>query len=253
MSWCDKLASVPAVGFRLDPHFAPSSDGLAALSPMLNKLIDGETLKFSLDRIDAFSTHVTTEDGFQYGIEPQKMFVGFQHRLRPRAISGGLPVLQMLSRPAPFTELLLQVCDRLSEATLLVPGAKTRKILRVGIVATTKVADEDLPPGIVRFIKYVARPWKGAAPFFGFQITADAGESAGSNDRCIHSLSKTEEDRDELVTIQLDWQRNFSSGRVITPASIAEILSSARKASISYFEDLAEGSRFDEDVLSKAT
>ena len=253
LSWCDKLASMPAVGFRLDPHFLSGADFLNAFAPILDKLVDGETVKFTLDRIEPFSATFTTEDGFQYGAEPQKVFVSFQHRLRPRAVSGGLPVLQLLSQPAPFTQLLTQVCERLSEAILLVPGVKSRKVVRVGVVASTKVADEDLPPGIVRFIKYVGRPWKGVAPHFAFQITADVGASSGSVDRCVHSLSRLEEDRDKLVAIQLDWQRIFSSSRAITPDSIEEILLDARKASAAYFEDLAEGNRFDEDVLSKTT
>ncbi len=28
MSWCDKLASTPSVGVKLDYHFAPSSESL---------------------------------------------------------------------------------------------------------------------------------------------------------------------------------------------------------------------------------
>jgi len=35
MSWCDKLASVPAAGFRLTPHFASSDSILDGLSPIL--------------------------------------------------------------------------------------------------------------------------------------------------------------------------------------------------------------------------
>jgi len=58
------------------------------------------------------------------------------------------------------------------------------------------------------------------------------------------------EDKDErLLTIQFDWQRNFVSPLQVRKADLERIVDNAQKDSLKYFEDLAEGSRFDEVLL----
>jgi hypothetical protein len=249
VSWCDKLASTPGVGFRLDPHFAPSEIILNALAPTLDQWFEDDKRLFNIERQnDPFTAGFNTNDGFQYGIEPSKIFVVFNHSMRFKQVSGGPPVLEMLSRASPYTELLPKVSKRLTEVTLLLPAIKTRKVTRVGIISTTIVADDEAPPGIARFIKYIGRPWQGVANTYNIRITAEIDRSPHSSDRCTHSLSRPE-DPEELLSLKFDWQRTFDPGRPITLDSLQEILVGAEKASNKYFEDLAEGSRFDEDII----
>lgn len=252
MSWCDKLASTPSVGFRLDYQFMSGGAILDAFAPMLAKLADGEKQKFNIERLEASVAAYTTEDGFHYAVEPSKIHVAFRHSLKAKPISGGPPVMEMISRPLPFSELVPEVSEKLIEATSLLPGIKNRKVTRVGIVAATQVANEDLPPGIARFIKYVGRPWKGRVDAYSFQIVGALGEAPGWTDRCVHTLNRPE-DAEQLVTLNFDWQRSFTTGRSTSRDSLEEIVSSAEKASSKYFEELAEGNQFDEDLISSAT
>jgi hypothetical protein len=246
------LASTAAAGFKLDFHFASGDSILSALSPLLDKMTKGEKQKFQMQRHESFNVLFTTEDGFQYGIDASKVSVTFVHRIKGRPVSGGPPVMEMLSQPTPYTALLPNVFKRAIDAACLLPSQKDRKANRIGIISTTAVAETELPPGIARFISYVGRPWKGALDGYDFSITSEVGKATGWSDRCIHSIKKPE-DPDELLTIQFDWQRTFSSGLPLRQDALTEAAKVAEKAALKYFEELAEGASFDEEIISRAT
>lgn len=156
MSWCDKLASTPTVGFKLSPHFAPFTTLLEALSPILDRLVKGDVQKFTLEQISSeFSAGFNTEDGYKYFADATKISVTFNHRIRYKNVSGGPPIMEMLSKPSPFTSLLPQVSEKLIEATLLLPEVTKRTINRVRIVSLTVISIEDLPPGVRRLIEFL--------------------------------------------------------------------------------------------------
>jgi hypothetical protein len=160
--------------------------------------------------------------------------------------------MEMLSKALPFTALLPQVSSRLIEATLLLPEIQRRKVRRVGIITTTPIAESDLPPGIKRLISYIGRPWKGSLDNFNFSITGALADTSATMDRCIHQVTKPEE-KEELMTLQFDWQRIFKEDRPITGDNLKRILEDAEEQALKYFEELAEGSRFDEDLIREST
>lgn len=252
VSWCDKLASTPSVGLKFDHHFAPSSEIMDALSPLLDQLVEGEKIKFTITKQDAFGFEFATEDGFHYGVDPTRVWMEFKHRLRVRATSAGPPVAELSSRPLPFSELLPTVATRLREATVMILPLNARKLMRAGVVATTTVAEDELPPGMMRFIKYINRPWPGMVKQFNFQIVAELGRSDDWFDQCAHTVVRSE-DPEELLALQFDWSRTFHTGRSANEAVLRQILADVQDASMAYFEELAEGNRFDEELLRSAT
>lgn len=252
MSWCDKLSSTPSVGVKFDYHFAPSAEIMEVLAPILNKLVAGDKAKFEIGRQDPFLVEFTTEDGLRYGVDPSRLWIEFLHRLKVKPISGGLPVAELVSSSAPFSELLPDLSKRLTEAVEHILTIRPRKLVRVGIIASTLVAESELPPGLSRFIEYIARPWHGLVGQYGFNITADIGKTEKWIDRCTHIVAKPE-DSEELLTLKFDWQRTFVATREATPELVREAFAHAIDASSSYFEDLAEGDRFDEELIRSAT
>jgi hypothetical protein len=251
VSWCDKLASVPGAGFGIDAHFASSDSILSGITSLTDALFSDSKPHFSLTHQASFEVRFSTETGLNYTIEPTRVAVEFKHQMRPRAISGGLPVMEMLSRPLPFTELLPQVTKRLVEVALLVPGAKTRKVNRIGVLSTTAVSEKEVPPGVSRFIEYIGRPWHGAVEAYSFQITSDIGKGAGYRDRCLHTIVLPE-DKESLMTMTFDFQRLFTSGMPIQQqAPLKEAVDRVEKAALRYFEDIGEGKRFDEAIISQ--
>lgn len=252
MIWCDKLACTPGAGFRLSPYVVSGAAWIDALTPMLSKLVKGETLDFNVDRNNPFDVAFTTNDGFQYGCEAAKVFVDFMYNMALKSTSAGPPVAQLLSTPAPYSKLLPELAQRLADVTLVAPNAKNRTILRVGIITTTNVSYEEAPPGIVRFIKYMARPWGKIGEGYQFQVTGVLHQDSSRLDQCIYTVTKSQQTEDLLV-IKLDWQRYFTIGRAITQDSVSEILSTAQKAALQHFEDIGEGSRFDEEIIRQST
>lgn len=251
MSWCDKLASTPTVGFTLDSHFASSSDILDIFISIFDSLVTEETPKFNVERQGSFDVTFNTEEGFQYSMTPSKIVVTFNHRMKLKAVSGGPPMMEMLSVPAPYTTLLAEASRRLSIATSLLMKLKTRTVHRVGVVATTRVALDEIPPGIARFIEHIGRPWQSLEAY-NVQMMASLDRVPEWSDRCIHHVVRYEK-ADELPLLVFDWQRTFSKRRAVTSGTLETILSDARTAALKYFEELAEGNRFDENFNSGAT
>lgn len=247
VSWCDKLASTPTVGFRLDPHIASGDSIMDALSPILTKLTDGDKLLFDMQKHDTLGVTFTTHSGFQYGVDQSHIHVAFQHRLRAIHVSGGVPTLELLTTPQPYTKLLPETFDRLIEAALLLPNIRSRALRRVGAVSTTMVAEEDLPPGIRRVLDYLGRPWGQAPEAFTFNGTYVLDEQEDWTDKCVYTISRTEENQG-LLQVVFDWGRHFEKTKLATRENLKRICADVEKKALAYLEELAEGTKFDEKL-----
>jgi hypothetical protein len=225
----------------------PSADILRALAPITNQWVRGDKVLFTITRQEPYAITLTTEEGYVYGIEPSKVFVEFQHQLRIQPTSAGLPIATLLSEALPFTKLLPNVSERAIATTIRIAGNEGN-ITRVGVVSTTTLALEDAPPGIARFISYIGRPWNGQIDFYSFQISATIDETSDWSDKCIHFI--TVPDNPELLpTLKFDWQRTYTRSHPATQDSLETLLSQAQTAANDYFEEVAEGDRFDEELL----
>lgn len=250
MSWCDKLASTPSVGIKLNNRFIPCDELLSAISPLLNPLVDskGKPL-FIIDKENDFSIKFTTEDGFSYGIESSRLFVEFRHKMRLKPISGSLPTLEMLSQPKPYTQMLSDISSRLCDVALLVKEIEDRTINRIGIISNTTVAETEAPPGFKKYLEYMTAPWgAGAASDYAINISTEIKSESKWTDSCIHNFNRSN-DEDALMSIRLDWYREFNRERKLTNSSYKDIFEVAEKSAMEYFEEIAEGSRFDEEII----
>jgi hypothetical protein len=244
MSWCDKLASVPTIGVKLSPRLVPGDFILNALGPVILETVGNKLSSLSVEEHSSFGVKFGTDDGFKYGVDSQKVSVGFAHRLRAIAVSGGPPVMEMLSRPMPFTELLPEVSKRLVKIAQKLPDSVDRKLERVGVVSMTNVDEGDLPPGIARFLSYQSKPWNEPLDHYSFQISVALQKNDKWLDRCIHTIAKPD-DPEKLMTLQFDWQREYMEPRPIDGSTLSSDLRHCSDAALAYFEELAEGVRFD--------
>jgi len=122
-----------------------------------------------------------------------------------------------------------------------------RKLLRIGVVSTTIVTEDEMPPGIRRFLGHVSKPWDASLDHFHIELTTKLPKvkQTALFDRCTHVLTKPE-DTEQLITIRLDWQRFFPEGRALNMSALPELVAQAEKDALAYFEDVGEGARFDE-------
>jgi hypothetical protein len=249
MSWCDKLAATPTIGLRLDPSYTPSDALLSSIRPLLNEWGQGEKPDFTLDNLEPFSATVQLNNGFAYTVDPSRISIVFQHRMKVRTVSGGLPTVELISSPQPYTELLEEAQHRLLVFSKLLPDSGRRFVRRIGVVVSVNLDEEELPPGIAKMISYLSKPWPGETAYFNFNLVGNIDVNQRWTDRCVHTAVKQEEP-DALVNIKFDWQRTFATEQPYDTANLKKDLDLARKAALAYFEELAEGNRFDEHVSS---
>jgi hypothetical protein len=249
LSWCDRLASTPVVGFQLTPYFA-IHEIVQAWSPILGDMVDQFRNPTFTVNVNQGVLSITSKDGFQYGADHTRVSVGFAHQLKATPVTGGPPIMEMLSKPLPFTELLPEVSRRLIEAARLLPNLTNRKIFQVGTVSTTRVTFKDLPPGIARFIDYLGRPWEKKINAFSVEVTSEVGRADAWADRCQHRLIQPE-DPDELMTVVFDFHRQFEAGQTPSEAQMKTLLTKCNADALGYFERLAEGNMFDEHIIGR--
>lgn len=247
-SWCDKLSSTPAVGFRFDPMFNSASEFLSHMAPVLNLEMDGDRQTFNMEAIDAFSASFVTDQGFRYAYDHSNLAITFNHRIRAEPSSGGPPTMELISRAAPYTQLLDEVAHKLEQATILLPKTSERQIRRVGIVSLTNVELDDAPPGIVDLFENVKATVGGKVSSFATTITSDISNDRAAADRCVYSLTLPEPPK-KLAAVQFDWQRTFTDPRIISSKSIRDLLSEAKKAALAHFEAIAVGGLQDGDSI----
>jgi len=246
MSWCDKLASTPGVGFLLSPHFFSADTLVESLSPILDQWVDGlDRPTFTVNQHASFNVSLTTKDGFTYGFDHNRVHVAFNHRIRAKPVSGGPPVMEMLSVPKPYTALLDEACERLIEATSLLPHIQGRKIMGAGIITTTAAAAEDIPPGVAWFVDYMTKPWGRELESFNINVLSVLSDSDVLTDKCLHTAVKTD-DSEKLLTIVFDFHRRLKVGNQVSHDNLSSLLHHCRDDALKYFEELAEGNRFDE-------
>jgi hypothetical protein len=250
MSWCDKLGSTPAIGYQLDWHALPSDILLNAVSPLVDRMVSGDEQKFTIDLRDALKLVFTSYEGFQFGFEPNKVFVGFSHRAEIRTGSGGIPTLVLNSQPSSFTELLEEVQRQLANTMEMVGRLKPRRLVGIGVVSTTLADPEDVPPGIKRMLMYVSKPWEGRLQSLTFQAQTVLHEDDDFLNRCIHTITKPLKDDDPTHVI-FDYQRVYKRPQEIDTNRLRPATEGVKKSALDYFEQLAQGDRFD-DVLDSA-
>lgn len=245
MSWCDKLASTPTVGFFFPPHATSGATIADRLAPLIDKWWDSDQrATFNIDKQDGFSFEITNDSGLKYIVDLSRIVVDFNHRLKLKPQSGGPPIVEMISTPQPYTVLLPRAAEELVRATELILGNNTsRPLEKVGIVTTTTVAEETVPPGIRRLLKLLGSPWESQLQAYHVSLTAKIKEGSDFTDRCGHLLIRTEQ-RDALTTLKFDWQRTFKTPRAARPDYLKDIVAACSMDAMKYFEELAEGTRF---------
>jgi hypothetical protein len=248
MSWCDRLASTPTAGFRLEPQVSSGDSIVDSLSPIMARYVDLDSLRFQIERHDTLGVTFNTHDGYRYSVDQSKISLEFNHRIKVVPVSGGTPTLEMLSTAQPYTSLLPTVFNKLIEATLLLPKSASRQLWRVGVVSDTIVDEEDLPPGIARLIEYLAKPWGDAPKQYTYNAYVPLGSGASWKDECIYTISKPSPN-ESTITLKFDWGRAFDPPRKSFEDDLRQISKHAQSSALEFFEDLAEGSRFDAELI----
>lgn len=244
VSWCDKLASTPAIGIFFEPHHASSASILDQIAPLLNQLGTAKEVGYQIEKSDPLAVLLIQDQGFQYGVEARRMFIDFKHRLKVKHVSGSHPVLDMLSTPSPYTQALTDMQQRIVRLYEMVDPKGLRSVSRIGMVSTTIVDRSDVPPGIEKFISFLESPWASGSESLNFTLMGKISDNDDSIDKCLHTVVELDNEPG-MVNLRFDFQRTFKSVVPTKASKIEELLPRVAKSALSYFESLAIGDRFD--------
>lgn len=238
MTWCDKLASTPAVALFLEPQSVPSHLILAALSPRLDDWARRTGSRFSVARQETYLLQIQRDDGYLFTIEQSKFSITFQHRMTFKPTSGGLPIGELISHSDVYTKILEGVITELAEVAMLLSKVQQRQVKGFGISSTTRVSWEDVPPGLKLLEEYITKPWKAGLSSYEFSVSSLLKEDSLGIRKCINRIIRPEEG---LSNIVFDWQIWFSKLRLLDQASTYRDLDKSKEEALSYFEELAIG------------
>jgi hypothetical protein len=74
-------------------------------------------------------------------------------------------------------------------------------------------------------------------------------KSDGWVDKCLHQATKSD-DPEKLLNVVFDFHRRLKAGNPINKDSLSSLINHCSTDALRYFEELAEGDRFDEHVGS---
>ena len=248
MIWFDQLASTPVVSLKLDWHYASGAKLLEAMSPLLSKQGLGDRPTFGVDRMDAFATVFTTDEGFQYSVTSNAVMIGFAYRGRFKSQGSSVrPTFDVITEAHPYSRLLNRASTKIVEAALLLPDARARQIQQITIASNTSLEMASFPPGLSDLRDYFLRPIGGASKVFQFRFSADVRKTANTRDRCIFNISRNE-DEEVLPNIILEFQREYPKTVALHEDTLADRISEVTRSASSYFEKVADGSAFAEVI-----
>lgn len=258
MSWSDKLASTSGLGFALTPHHTSGMGLLDAIAPILDRAKSREGTGFDVQALDQFNAQIVTNEGYQYAMNPRSVGTEYVYRVHVQNQSGAAPVAKFLSTIIPYSRQLEELTGRLVELAGLMPNASKREIVRLTVMTAASVAPEDLPPGIQGLIRYMGRPWSQQIDAYNLRVAGNLGaDEVGNQLRCVHTIgraappeTKEPQPNDGLVSVRFDWQRKFKTPRRIEAKAMRELIADGIRDANKYFEEIAAGDRFDENILS---
>ncbi|WP_363347930.1 hypothetical protein [Methylocystis echinoides] len=214
----------------------------------MEHLRDGDEPAFGIEALDHLQVVLTTNQGFQYSVNPSRISVTFASRAKIKHRTAMETTIENLSEVKPFSELLPLVCEKLIEAAMLLPSAEKRRFSRIGIVSRTLAQETEFPPGIKKLIEHLGKPWAGGLDAYNVSLTAQLGSSSKWAERCIHQLAKSDAGGGNVPILNLDWQRAFKAEQHLNREALVREMNAARSAAVHYMEELAEGNMFDEDL-----
>ncbi len=228
----------------MTPDVLPGDLILRAIGPSLIEIAREDIDEFTIEEHSSLALQASTEDGFKYSVDSRKAKVAFQHKLRALAVSGGPPIMELITQPQPYTTLLDECARRLTAIVSALPAQGNRKLVRVGVVSQTHVDEADLPPGIRQIIAHHEKPWDEPLEHYSLQFGVPLARVEGHWDRCVHTLVKPDDPK-KLMTLQFDWQRTFTTPGRLDRRSLEASFAQCATDALAYFEAIAEGGRYD--------
>jgi hypothetical protein len=240
--WFEQVVATPAIGVR-------HSLELQALSPQHAATAEWIREQGMLKNLQlVFRTPIDMDirlGRWLIQFRPDQTVVSYVVEPLLKKDERGLPSLGVDDyQPYPT---LFEECASLANAALSIRASSSQgnfRLRRVGIVLATYLClDEDLPPGIAKYKKYIGDPWSstGGAVKATSEILMQLADAPTSNDRCFHGVQFDETGDSRDFFFKLDWQRTFLDNHVFEDGYVNNEIGECAVPAMKYFDDFGIG------------
>jgi hypothetical protein len=239
MIWLDRVLAVPTVGFSWKPELYTEHDAFTNLRSLFDKWSkEGEVHIKQAE----FTFTFETKSGFNFTVGIDKAVVEFQYRFEPKERPGLLPVFPQLD-PKNYSELLESTVHQAGDFVDQALGNRRRTLIRVGIVASTRIDGESPPPGVDLYVKHLQSPWRAPLIRCEANLTSLLHEDQKTRDQCHHRLNFNQADDDKKNDFRfvLDWQRVMLTPVDLKSGTSRQHLQSSASSALDYFEKFGKG------------
>jgi hypothetical protein len=244
MIWLDTLLAVPAIGVRLRPDFKEIFDFQKRLGSFIDFLIREE--KFEVEKLEIKSQDIwgysisVQKTGFSFTLTPKDITGQYLYEIHQTARPGGLPTLE-LPETMPYTQLFEKVFRYLQKVFTLIKDLKGFQFDRIGIVTNIGTDKESLPPGVLKWIENLSKPWGGLTKSESSLVAKlHENEEGGYLDQCHHNIKFDDTVPEAGIRFTLDWQRIFKKS-IFIGEGLSESLASCKDEALAYFQKFGEG------------
>ena len=246
MIWLDTLLAVPVVGIRMIPDFKELFEFQKRIGNFLDYLKkDKELEKGNIDirpkEIWGYSISVL-KTGFSFTLTPKDIIGQYSYEIKEVTRPGSLPTFEPPETIA-YSQLLEKTLTYVQVFLALIKDLKGFQFDRIGIVANVGSDKESFPPGVLRWLEHLSKPW-GTLTKSESLLLANLQENneAQYRDQCHHVVKFDDTTPEVGVRITLDWQRVFEipismSDIEVLPRTLLSCKDEARK----YFQNFGEG------------
>jgi hypothetical protein len=114
---------------------------------------------------------------------------------------------------------------------------------RIGIVASIGSDKESLPPGVLKWIEHLSKPWRELIKSESSLLAKlQENKENGYRDQCHHILKFDDTTPEIGIRFTLDWQRFFKKPILISEAKgLPANLISCKHEALTYFQQFGEG------------
>lgn len=246
MIWLDSLLAVPAIGIRISPDFKDIFGFQKRLGDFIDFLTREE--KFDIEKLEINTQEIFgytisfRKTGFSFVMTPKNIIGQYLYEIDQSPQPGGLPKFR-LPEVMPYSQLLEKTFKCVQKLIALMKDLKGFQFDRIGIVANVGSDKDSLPPGVLKWVEHLNKPWgKLVKSDASLVAQLDKNETEGYNDRCHHNIKFDDATPETGIHFTLDWQRTFNKSILISEGKgLSVLLTSCKAKALDYFQTFGEG------------
>jgi hypothetical protein len=206
-----------------------------AVIPLLDKW-DSQGIAFAIKNTPA-GMAIETGGGVSAKLLSDNLVIEFKYSVEVDPLRGSTPPLAV----RPYGEILQEVAEMAIELLDVFAHSAGVRTDRIGIIATSQMDPQKMPPGVARMLDAYERMWTGELLKIDATAVVVVLSEKLTVDQCHHRLQLDHSQPTPEVQVTLDWQRRFLEPRDLRGAEISGTIQACVKSALGHFQRIGEG------------